>query len=133
VKSSPLTVVGRGDVRWESYNYRWRTRRPLRATWLLQGDVPLTGSLRVDIPQAAGSTQVAGSGPTAAGSGLVMDVPHVRNTTLAMLGADLPPLGALSGPTATSDCQTLSKVLGANMPLGCNSRQYSSFDIDIVT
>ena len=96
------------------------------------------------------SAQVAESGRTAAGSGYTtagnagvlttagsgfghaermyhtLGVPH-------LLGADVPPLGGTlitqSGRTAIGDCQYVSRVLGAVMPLG----QYSSLDMNIVT
>jgi len=59
-----------------------------------------------------------------------LGVPH-------LLGVDIPPLGAAlvtqSRRTANGDCQYVARVLGAVMPLGCNSRQYSSLDINIVT
>jgi len=41
-------------------------------------------------------------------------------------------LVAESERTAAGDCQDVSRVLRADRPLGCNSRQYSSLDIDIV-
>jgi hypothetical protein len=72
-----------------------------------------------------------------------------------LLGADVTPLGAIlvtrSGRTATGDYQYVSRALGADvlplviastyvswvlgavMPLRCNSRQYSLLDMNIVT
>jgi len=83
--------------------------------------------LGADVPPL-GAILVTQSGRTATG-----DCQYVSRA----LCADVPPLGATlvaqSRRTAIGDCQYVSRALGAAMPLRCNSRQYSSLDINIVT